>query len=242
MADSDNARANQALPIVLVPGLNCSARVFGDVLPALWRHGPVAVANHLRGDSLAAIAAHILAAAPARFALVGFSLGGYLAFELRRQAPERIARLALVDTSARPDAPAQTTARREQVALTRAGRFSEVVDAFIPLQFHPSRVDDPRLRSIYRAMAEEDCGPEAFLRHVEAIMRRPDSRPDLAAIDCPTLVLVGADDRITPPEHAEEMARGIRRARLVVVPECAHMSLLDRPAPVAQALGDWLQA
>lgn len=228
-----------SLPVVLIPGLNCSARIYGEVIPALWRFGPVMVADHTRGDSVQAIAGYILGAAPPRFALAGFSLGGYIAFEMLRRAPDRILRLAALDTSARPETPAQTALRAQRAELTRAGRFEEAVEAQMPLLFHPSRSGDEALQQRCRVMARE-CGPDVFLRHIGAIMRRPDSRPDLAAVRCPTLVLVGDSDEITPRLHSEEMAEAIPGARLVVVPECGHMSLIERPEVVARAMRDWL--
>ncbi len=227
------------LPLVLVPGLAASARLYGDQLPALWRHGPVHVADHTRDDEIAAVAQRILASAPPRFALAGLSMGGYIAFELLRQAPERIARLALLDTSARPDRPEQTERRLAQIALAEAGRYGEVPDALFPLLVHPSREHDAELRALVRLMAEE-VGAAGFVRQQRAIIGRPDSRPELAAIRCPTLVLVGDGDRLTPPEHATEMAAGIDGAQLVVVPECGHLSTLERPAAVTDALVDWL--
>src|SRR5215831_3335503 len=120
------------LPVLLVPGLNCSARLYAEQIPALWRFGPVTVADHTRDDSMETIAARILAAAPPRFALAGLSMGGYIALTMLRQAPERVAKLALLDTSARPETPEQTAARREQVALAWGGRFPEVVDTLFP--------------------------------------------------------------------------------------------------------------
>src|SRR5262245_2873546 len=102
------------LPIVLVPGLNCTARLYAEQIPVLWDFGPVTIADHRRDDHVAAIAAHILATAPPRFALVGLSMGGYIAFAIAREAPERVARLALLDTSARPDRAEQERRRRGQ--------------------------------------------------------------------------------------------------------------------------------
>src|SRR5262245_61597319 len=117
---------SEPLPIVLVPGLICSARLFVQQIPALWPFGPVTVADHRRDETVAAIANRILAAAPPRFALAGLSMGGYIALEMVRQAPERVARLALLDTSARPDGPAGSERRRSLIALAESGRFSEV--------------------------------------------------------------------------------------------------------------------
>src|SRR5207302_6248588 len=116
-------------PVVLIPGLLDSARLYAEQIPALWRRGAVMVADHTRDDSMAAIARRMLAGAPARFALVGLSMGGYIAFEILRQAPERVVKLALLDTSARADTPEQSAARREQMALASSGRFEEVVEA-----------------------------------------------------------------------------------------------------------------
>ena len=168
-----------SLPIVLVPGLNCSARLYAEQIPALWRFGPVTVADQRETTSIAAIARRILAAAPPRFALAGLSMGGYIAFEIMRQAPQRVAKLALLDTGARPETAEQTQARRRRYR-THKGR---------PLRRsggHPlfrcscivSRHGDEALKRLIRAMAEE-TGPEAFLRQQQAIIGRPDSRPGL---------------------------------------------------------------
>jgi pimeloyl-ACP methyl ester carboxylesterase len=186
------------------------------------------------------IAASILAAAPPRFALVGLSMGGYLALTIMRMAPERVAKLALLDTSARPDRPEQTERRHAQIALAQAGRFGEVVDALFPIFVHRSRHDDAELRRIVRLMAEE-TGPQAFERQQRAIMARPDARPLLASIRCPTLVLVGEGDELTPPALSQEIADGIAAARLVVVPQCGHLSTLEQPDAVNRALSGWME-
>ncbi len=178
------------LPTVLVPGLNCSARLYAEQIPALWRFGPVLIADHTRDDSIAAIARRILAAAPPRFALAGLSMGGYIALEIMRQAPERVARLALLDTGARPELPEQTARRRPLMELARSGRFAQIPDLQFPVFVHKNRHGDVALRQLVRTMAEE-TGPDAFLRQQEAIIARADSRPGLGAIACPTLVLVG---------------------------------------------------
>jgi len=230
-----------SLPIILVPGLNCSARLYGEQIPALWRFGPVIVADHRRDDSIAAIARRILAAAPPRFALAGLSMGGYIAFEIMRQAPQRVAKLALLDTGARPETAEQTQGRRHRIELTKAGRFAEAVDIHFPLLVHRQRHGDEALKRLIAAMAEE-TGPQAFLRQQQAIIGRPASRPGLAAIKCPTLVLVGDGDALTPPALAQEIAAGIPGARLVVIAECGHLSTVERPAAVTQALVEWMES
>jgi pimeloyl-ACP methyl ester carboxylesterase len=232
-------RLSESLPIVLVPGLNCSARLYSEQISALWPFGPVSVADHRRDDSLPAIAGRILAAAPPRFALAGLSMGGYIAFEIVRQAAGRVVRLALLDTAARPETAEQTKARLPRIALAENGRFAEETDLQFPRLVHRSRHGDPALKDIVRAMAEE-TGADAFLREMKAVMARPDSRPGLSAISCPTLVLVGDGDELTPPPLAQEIATAIPGARLVVIPECGHLSTLERPYAVNTALADWM--
>jgi pimeloyl-ACP methyl ester carboxylesterase len=234
------ASSANSLPTVLVPGLNCSARLYSDQIPVLWQFGPVTVADHRRDDSMAAIARRVLAAAPPRFALAGLSMGGYIAFEILRQAPDRVAKLALLDTGAGADMPERTAQRKPLIQLAEQGRFAEITDDHFPLLVHRKRQGDAALKAIVRAMNEE-TGPQAYCRQQQAIIGRPDSRPGLGAISCPTLVLVGDDDQLTPPVLAREMAAGIPGARLVVVPECGHLSTLERPQAVTAALVDWMR-
>lgn len=229
------------VPIVLVPGLIESPRFFQTQMPALWRFGPVTVAEHTRDDSVAAIARRILAAAPPRFALAGHSMGGYIAFEIIRQAADRVVKLALLDTSARPDAPEQTEKRVSQIALAKGGRFAEIPDLLFAAFVHPSRKEDGSLRQIVRQMAD-DNGPEAFVRQQSAIMGRPDSRPTLAAIRCPTLVVVGDSDAVTPPDRAAEIASGIAGARLVTIATCGHLCAIEQREAVTTAMVEWMQA
>jgi pimeloyl-ACP methyl ester carboxylesterase len=231
----------EPLPTLLVPGLLCTARLYAAQIPVLWSFGPVMVADHRRDDSMAAIAQRILEQAPPRFALLGLSMGGYIAFELLRQAAARIARLALLDTTARPDTAEQSARRRTLIEQSNAGGFGRVADQLYPVLVHPDRLGDVALREEVRCMAAE-TGAEAFIRQQTAVMQRRDSLPDLAAIGCPTLVLVGEADQLTPLERAQEMAGGIRGARLVVVPASGHLSALEQPQRVNAALVEWLSA
>ncbi|HUZ31093.1 MAG TPA: alpha/beta fold hydrolase [Xanthobacteraceae bacterium] len=235
------ATSSNDLPIVLVPGLLCTARLYAEQIPALWRFGPVTVADHTRDDSMAAIARRILAAAPPRFALAGLSLGGYIALEIMRQAPERVAKLAILDSRVGAELPAQTASRLPLIELAKTGRFAEIPDRLFPVFVHRDRLGDAALKSIVRTMAEE-TGPDAFLRETQAIMTRADARPVLATISCPTLVVVGDNDALTPPKLAEEIAAGIRGARLVVIADCGHLSTLERPDAVNQALAEWMES
>jgi pimeloyl-ACP methyl ester carboxylesterase len=235
MTDRDNT-----VPILLIPGLGGSPRIYAPVVPALWAHGPVTVANHIRDDSMGAIARRILAEAPPRFALAGHSMGGYIAFEIIRQAPERVAKLALINTQARPDTPEAMERRRGQIAGIEAGRYEAAIDALYPGFVHPSRKDDAELRRVVHGMAM-DVGPKAFARQLVAVMGRADSRPTLAQIACPTLVLTGDEDNTIPNALSKEMADGIPGARLVIIPECGHLPQIERPRETIDALLGWLR-
>ena len=226
-------------PILFVPGLACTREVFAPQVAALSKDHRCVVADHAEGTTIAEIAATILAAAPPTFALVGFSLGGYIAFEMIRQAPERVTKLALLDTQATPESDEARARRLQLVAMVEAGRFAEAEQAQWPNVVHPSRYGDTVLRETKLRMAL-DAGQARWLRHVAAIMARADSRPTLAAIAVPTLVLVGAEDALTTPERAREMVAGIARAHLVIVPACGHMAPLERPEAVNAALSAWM--
>jgi pimeloyl-ACP methyl ester carboxylesterase len=229
------------MPILLVPGLACSPRFFAPGLPALWRFGPVTVANHIRNDNMGTIARQILAEAPPRFALAGHSMGGYIAFEILRQAPERVAKLALLNTQARPDTPEASERRRGLIARANSGEYHAILDEMFPGLVHPSRRKDAGLRQLVHDMAD-DVGPEAFVRQQMAIIGRPDSRPSLAWIKCPTLVLSGDEDNTIPNSMSSEMANGIPGAKLVIVPDCGHLSLAEQPAATSGALVEWLRS
>jgi len=228
------------LPIILVPGLDCSARLYASQIPALWRFGPVTVAAHTRDDTITAIARRILDDAPPRFALAGLSMGGYIALEIVRQAANRVDRLALLDTNARDDSPEAREKRRANIALAESGRFDEAIELVWPLLVHPDRHNDATLKQIHVAMCR-DVGAEAYVRQQRAILTRADSRPLLASIKCPTLVLVGEQDELTPPFLSDEMAAGISGAKLVKVPHCGHLSTLEQPDAVNAALIEWMR-
>jgi pimeloyl-ACP methyl ester carboxylesterase len=230
-----------ALPLVLVPGLLCSARLYAAQTAALWPFGQVTIADHRRDADMAAIAKRVLANAPPRFALAGLSMGGYIALAMMRLAPERIEKLALLDTSARPDNPDQKAGREKFIKMAEDGKLDEIVETLIPKFVHRNRVNDEALTREVRAMAK-DTGAEAFVRQTRAIMSRADSRLLLTSIRCPTLVLVGEGDELTPPELAREIASGINGATLTVVPDCGHLSTMEKPEAVNKALSEWLAA
>lgn len=234
--------------VLFLPGLLCDGRLWRDQVAALAPTRCV-VADLTHDDSIGAMADRALRAAEgalragppgARLAVCGLSMGGYVAFEIIRRAPDRVARLALFDTSARPDTPEQTRRRRGLLALSESGMFRGVTPRLLPQLLAPANLAGP-LGAEVMAMAER-VGRPAFHRQQRAIMHRVDSRPTLPAITVPTLVGVGEEDALTPPHLAEEMAAGIPGARLARIPGAGHLPSMEAPAAVADLLRDWLKA
>jgi len=230
---------SETMPLLLLPGLLCDRRLWLPQIAALADIATPIVADLTRDDSFAGMARRVLAEAPPRFALAGLSMGGYVAQEIMRQAPNRVTRLALLDTSARADTPEQSQRRRDLIALTERGEFRGVTPRLLPYLIHADRLGDTALVTIIMDMARA-VGVEAFRRQETAILARVDGRADLARIAVPTLVLCGRDDRLTPPKLAEEMAALIPQAKLRLVDHCGHMTTLEEPALVNDALRDWL--
>ena len=227
-------------PLVFLPGL------LDDV--GMWRHQlahledvarPTAV-DLLEQRTVAEGAERVLDSVDGRFSVVGFSMGGYVAFEIMRRAPDRITGLALIDTSARADTSERTADRQRQIALTEAGKYPSLVDQALPNVVHPSRVDDHVLMGELREMALR-VGADAFVRQQMTIMSRPDSRDDLKDIRCPTLVICGRDDTLTPPELSEEIGRGIAGAKVALIDDCNHYAPMERPFAVSTLLRQWLR-
>jgi pimeloyl-ACP methyl ester carboxylesterase len=225
--------------LVLLPGLLCDAALWQAQVERFADRFTVTVADLTRDDSLRGMAGRVLASAPERFALAGLSMGGYVAQEILREAPGRVSRAALLDTSARPDTPEQVERREALIKLAQTGKFKGVTPRLLPLLIHADRLSDRALTGIVMAMAE-GVGQAAFVRQQRAILRRPDGRPALAKIACPTLVVCGRDDVVTPLAFSEEIARAIPEAHLVVIESCGHLSALEHPDAVNAAFEDWL--
>jgi pimeloyl-ACP methyl ester carboxylesterase len=228
-------------PIVFIPGVASSLRSHLPVYSNLWRYGSVVIPNQTQDDSIAAMAARVLTNAPPKFALLGHSLGGYIALEIMRQAPERVTRLALLNTQARADTPEAVERRKAQIAAVRAGHFDKAMDAFFALLVHPKRLGDKALMHELQ-LASIDSGPEAFIRQQTAVIARIDSRPYLAQIKVPTLVLSGDEDKLISNDLSREMADMVPGAKLVIVPDCGHMAPIEQPEAVLAALEEWLTA
>ncbi len=228
-------------PLILLPGLLNDKELWAYQEDSLKKISAVHVPDLSRHDSMPDLAKHVLGRAPKHFALAGLSMGGYVALEIMRQAPERVTRLALLDTSARPDTPEQTERRKGLLKLAKAGKFKGVTPRLLPMLIHPDRLKDSHVTDALIEMGER-VGRDAFLNQQTAIMHRIDSRPLLPRIACPTLVVVGAQDQLTPPEVAEEMAKAIPGARLAVIDKCGHLPPLEQPDETTKLLWDWLKA
>jgi pimeloyl-ACP methyl ester carboxylesterase len=227
------------IAIVLVPGLGTSPRTYYNIIPELRRRGTFTIGNQRDDSSIEAMAKRILADAPKKFALIGHSMGGYIAFEILRQAPERVLKLALMNTSARPDTDEAKIKRKSQIEMAKQGNFAKIIAASLPAFVHTSHVQDKKLQETITA-AHNDAGVEAYIRQQTAIMARKDSRPDLKNIKIPTLVLTGDDDKLIPLEPSQEIVDGIKGAKLVIITQAGHMAPLERPYEVSQTLAEWL--
>lgn len=226
-------------PLVLLPGLSMDERLYAAQMAALGDVTELGVGDLSGDDTIAGMAETVLGGAPARFALCGLSLGGFVAFEIMRRAPERVLKLALLDTHARPDDPEARARRLDLIELAERGDFESVLGRLLSLWFPPGRLEDQVLVGTATAMVQK-VGLDGFLRQQNAILHRIDSRPSLRSITCPTLVLAGRQDVPAPVEAQEEIAAAVPNAMLVILPNCGHLSPMEQPAMVSAQLGAWL--
>jgi pimeloyl-ACP methyl ester carboxylesterase len=227
------------LPLVLLPGMMCDARLYGPQIAALSGSVPLHLAPISGHDTVEALAADILASAPPRFALAGLSMGGIVAMEVLRQAPERINRLALLDTNPRAELAEVRAGREPQIAKVRSGGLKEVMrDVLIP-NYLADAAGNRDIEALCLTMAL-DLGAEVFERQSRALQARPDQQDTLKTVTCPTLVLMGAEDRLCPRDRHELMQGLIKGSRLVIVDGAGHLPTLEQPEAVTAALKTWL--
>lgn len=224
---------------VFVPGLLCTGELFASQRRALGGVLEMAIGDHRSDDNFAGMARRILGNAPEKFVFAGLSMGGYAGFEIMRQAPERVEALILLNTSARADAPEQSERRKGLIDMAQTQGLDPVVDAVLPVFLAEQNQGNAALTDMVRRMAG-DTGVDVFLNQQAAIMGRADSRPSLGAISCPTLIIVGANDTLTPPDLAREIADGIPGAELKIIDECGHLSAIEQPEAVSEAIRTFL--
>jgi pimeloyl-ACP methyl ester carboxylesterase len=227
-------------PIVLLPPMLCDARVFMAQIVALSADTAVMVAPVTQGERIEEIASELLSQLPAKFALAGMGLGGVVALELLRRAPDRITRLALIATSPLPESPAFATTREPRIVAARAGRLADCIREELPA----TALAPGALRSLVLAQIMAmglSLGPEVFVRQSRAMQRRKDQQSALHRIRQPVLVLCGEYDSLTPVKRHEVMAELIPFARLDVIAGAGAMPTLEQPDAVTRALRSWLR-
>lgn len=227
------------IPLILGPGLMNTPRLWEHQTKHLADIADVRIVDTRQDTSLVDMAQRMLDAAPPAFAYAGLSMGGYMAFEMMRMAPERVLKLALVDTAAYADTPERSAIRRDMIALAETGDFETVKRNTMPIFLSPQRLQDREIVGIATAMCDE-IGPQVFVQQMTAIMNRRDSRESLRDIRVPTLVICGRQDQGTPLSASEEIAAGIPGSRLAVVEDCGHLSTIEQPQAVTALLRDWL--
>ncbi len=226
-------------PIVMVPGLGSDAAVWQPTITELGPDVDCRVGDTLSDDTLPSMAARILNDAPRRFVLAGVSMGGMVALEIMRAAPERVAALALFDTNARPDTPEQTARRQAtNAAMLQTDDLAALATPAISYMLHPSA--NQHIRAALTEMTVR-VGATAYVRQNKALTLRDDLRPVLATISVPTIVVVGADDLMTPLACSQEISSAIAGAVLHVVPDCGHLPPIEQPRVVAKLIRDWLR-
>lgn len=228
-------------PLLLLPGMLGDANSWEDVATGLADHAAPQVCRIDLDDSVPEMAKSVLAVAPGQFALAGHSLGGIVALEVLRQAPQRVTRLALLNTSARPASDRQLTEWAMLAERTQAGGFAHIARELALANLPENRRGDAELVNRVERMALK-VGAAGFLRQLRAQASRPDSRPFLSAITIATLVISGALDEVSPGELQQELAAGIPDSRLVTIETAGHMSVLEAPTAVAEVMQTWLAA
>jgi len=226
--------------LILLPGLACDAELWQAQVPALSGTCRVQVSDvHFRFDTLPEMAAALLAEHPGRHVLIGSSMGGMLALELQRQAPQQVAAMALLGSSARADTPELIQLRSDAIRMFEQGRIDEVLRANVMFAFHPQNQQRRELVDRYLSLIQR-AGATALVRQNRAVMARIDSRPLLPQVGCPVLVASGEADLLTPVQHSVEICEAIPGARLAVVPGAGHLLTLEQPERVNPLLLDWL--
>jgi pimeloyl-ACP methyl ester carboxylesterase len=231
--------------LVLLPGFLCDRTVWESQIAALAGVASCTVMDWGDLDSLTNMAELVLSEAPGRFAMAGHSMGGRVAFEVYRRAPERVTHIALLDTNFPPlpeGEPGETERRNRQALLdlARAQGMGVMSRKWLEGMIPPYRQKDEELVEAITRMFERKT-PDDFARQMKALLGRPDATPVLSVIRCPALILTGGDDVWSPPAAHERMHAAIPGSKLVIVPKCGHMSTMERPQEVSAAFCEWLR-
>ncbi|HWZ47732.1 MAG TPA: alpha/beta hydrolase [Herbaspirillum sp.] len=228
---------NDKRDLLLLPGFMLTEALWDDMRDGLAALGHCHFGDLSQDGSIIDMAAHVLENAPPRFVLFGFSMGGFVAQQIMRQAPERVIALALLNTSSRPQTPQEMAQHLAQIEMARNIPFKGLTSRALAASVHPSRRGDMALRERLQAMALKN-GKEVFLRQMGAL--RSDDPAGLEKINCPTLIVTSSDDALRSLAESEHMAQAIAGSRLVVIPDCGHMTPLEKPLELLAAIRQWL--
>ena len=230
----------EKLPLLLLPGTLCDAMLFEHQLKHLTDVAqPQLIDVHLQ-DNLRDVAAYVIDRVEGDFTVAGLSYGGIVAFEIWRQAPERLKKLALLNTNPYPAAEQTKINQQRFVGMAHLGEFREITTDFLKdIMLHPEHQKDQALRQKVLNMAET-IGIEGFVNEIKAQLARPDALPDLPHITCPTLVLTGREDFVVPLHVHEHMAAQLPHSHLRIIEQCGHLSTMEQPEIVTRAMRDWL--
>ncbi|MDV7340282.1 alpha/beta fold hydrolase [Terasakiella sp. A23] len=226
--------------LYLLPGMMCDRSLWRHQIETLSPLYDIRVADFTEGDSIEHFADRVMADAPKEFSIAGLSMGGYIAFDLLRRCPERIKRVALLNTSPFADTEDHAAFRKAIAEVARDQGMAQVIETLLPKMIHPSRYEDEELVTQVDAMAYR-VGEKGFIRQQTALLNRVDSFADLAKIDCPTLIVVGRQDQLTPLKLSKQMAEEIPQAKLVEIETCGHLSTMEQPEAVSAVLRYWMQ-
>jgi pimeloyl-ACP methyl ester carboxylesterase len=227
--------------LILLPGMMCDRSLWRHQIESLSVTYDVQVADFRDGASIEAYADKVLEAAPKTFSVAGLSMGGYVAFDLVRRAPERVNRLALLDVSPYADTEDHAAFRKSIMESARNQGMGAIMEMLLPRLIHPSRIGDEDLVGQVDAMAHR-VGENVFVKQQEALLNRRDCFADLGAITCPTVVIVGRQDQLTPLKLSQKMVEAMKNASLVEIENCGHLSSMEQPEAVSAVLRYWMQS
>lgn len=229
-------------PLILLPGTLCDERVWSHQIEILSDIAEVKIYDVTKADSIERLAQLILEDAPDKFALAGLSLGGIISLEIMRQSPERVKKLALLDTNPNPPTSEQMTSWEKFIEMANNGQFLDITkDHLLPVLIHPDRRNDESIIGTIIDMAKK-IGVDGYINQLKAVMGRSEQRPILSTITCPTLVIVGKEDVLCPVHMSEFITENIPKASLEILAHSGHLSTLEQPEKVSALLRNWLNS
>lgn len=226
-------------PLIMIPGTLCDSALFNAQVSGLQDLADCQIGNHSSSDNLQEVAANIINSVSGNFSVLGLSYGGIIAFEILRQAPQRIKRLILLNTNHKEPSEITRATQQRFLGMSVLGEFREITTNFTTdAMLHPKHAANPKMREAVLQMAE-NIGQQRFFNQIKAQLGRPDSTPDLPNIQCPTLIMTGREDNVCPIPQHQEMARLIPNSTFQVIEESGHLSTMEQPERVNELIRNW---